>query len=92
MALHEVVGRGRVRGGAEEGGPFTRGDGEACFAIDFFPRGAKRGLRVKDQAIKVKNQSANQPNPPPFDTAPRIGPCPQERAGIASTSGGAPCS
>lgn len=78
MALHEVVGPGRVRGGAEEGRPFGRGDDEASLTIDLLPREAKRGLGVEDQAIKVKNQSANQPSPPLSSRLPRSALAPRE--------------
>jgi len=90
MVLHEVVGCGWVRGGAKEGRPFGRGDDEASFAVDLLPREAKRGLGVEDQAIKVKNQSANQPSPPLSSRLPGSALAPRERTGVASTFVGAP--
>jgi hypothetical protein len=92
MAFHEVVGPGRVRGGAEKGRPFGRGDDEASFAVDLLPREAERSLGVEDQAIKVKNQSANQPSPPLSSRLPGSTLAPRERTSVVSTSVGTPSS
>jgi hypothetical protein len=78
MALHEVVGPGRVCGGAEEGRPFGRGHDEASFAVDLLPRETQRGLGIEDQAIEVKNQSANQLSPPLSSRLPGSALAPRE--------------
>ncbi len=60
MALQEIVGCGRIRGGAEEAGPLYVRDDEFGFTVDLFPRETKRRLGVEDQSVEVKNERANQ--------------------------------